>query len=244
MHIHTETFCSPKQGCTWADYEDAYYPNYLFNQWSDTFRCAVADGATETVFCEQWARLLVKAYCEEKLRLQHLIADLRCLQQQWSLDVNQLILPWYAEPKRLQGAYSTLLGLTLQQKNNLAEVIAIGDSCLFHIHAEQLKNCFPLQRVQQFTHTPSLLPSNYQAEVMNNNVDYQRFKWFERDEFYLMTDALAYWFLEEYEKHAKPWHLLRQLTQSYFLTWISQLRNMKKLQDDDLTLMRVLVLSE
>ena len=242
MHITVETFCLPKQECTWTDYEDAYYPKYLSNQRMDTFKCAVSDGATETVFCDKWAQLLVKAYCENKLEKNNWLTGLRQLQYQWYREVNSKSLPWYIEQKRLAGACATFVGLTLYNQRHLAEVVAIGDSCLFQIRAEQLKQCLPLQQAKQFNHTPFLLSS---CILPNENlikiICYEQFTWFNKDEFYLMTDALALWFLQEHERCNKPWHTLRRLTHTGFADWVLQLKAIKKLQDDDITLMRVFV---
>lgn len=242
MHITVETFCTPRQGCTWADYEDAYYPKQVLRQTLDTFKCAVADGATETVFCDKWAYLLVKAYCENKLSKQHWLTDLRQLQYQWHKEVNGQSLPWYIEQKRLMGAYATFVGLTLYENYHLAEVIAIGDSCLFQIRAEQLNSCLPLQQAKQFNNTPFLISSHLLPdENLVKATHYEQLTWLRADEFYLMTDALALWFLQEYERCHKPWQILRQLTTSSFSNWVYQLKTLKKLQNDDITLMRIFI---
>lgn len=242
MRITVETFCSPKQGCTWADYEDAFYPKQRLQQTVETFKCAIADGATETVFCDKWAQILVKAYCDNHLNKSQWLTDLRQLQYQWHREVNEHPLPWYIEQKSVMGACATFLGLTLYDRCHLAEVIAIGDSCLSHIRAEQLNACLPLQRTNQFNHTPFLLSSCVLPdEKIVKTVHYEQLTWLSHDEFYLMTDALALWFLQEYERYNKPWQILRQLTAPNFINWVYQLKTLKKLQDDDITLMRIFI---
>ena len=60
------------------------------------------------------------------------------------------------------------------------------------------------------------------------------------DEFYLMTDALACWFLQMYEKKRQPWRTMRLLKQSDFEQGIAKLRNTKALRNDDVTLLHII----
>ena len=242
MYITAETFWLPKQGYALADYEDAYYPNYLIKQHVNIFRCAVADGATESSFAGQWAQLLVKAYCEDQLEIEDFNYYLPKLQQQWISQVTAKPLPWYAEEKLQQGAFSALVGLTLYQQPPIGKVFAIGDSCLFQIRQEKLNHCSPLSHSQQFNNNPSLLSSNVSHNKhLAENIHQITLHWQPGDEFYLMTDALAYWFLHHYEQHHHPWQSLRQLTQHNFKDWIIRLIATQHLSNDDVTLMRILL---
>jgi hypothetical protein len=69
--------------------------------------------------------------------------------------------------------------------------------------------------------------------------------WIEGDVFYLMTDALACWFLRQVEVGNKPLEDLREyasLTEpSRFLTWIESLRDKGLVRNDDSTLLRISV---
>ncbi len=242
MHIVAETFWLPKQGYQSSDYEDAYYPSSLVNQQLNTFSCAVADGATESSFSDQWAQLLVKAYCESKLKIDSFSHHLLSLQQQWLTQVTAQPLPWYAEEKLRQGAFAALVGLTLYQQPQVGKALAIGDSCLFQVRKEQLNKRFPMTHSQQFNNTPSLLSSNNLYNKHLAKYLYQiKMNWQRGDEFYLMTDALAYWFLHNYEQQRHPWQALRQLTQHNFNEWIIQLRTTQQLGNDDVTVMRILL---
>lgn len=242
MQITAETFWLPKQGYALSDYEDAYYPNSFIKQQVSIFRCAVADGATESSFAGQWARLLVKAYCEDKLKGDDFNYHLPKLQQQWLSQVTAQPLPWYAEEKLQQGAFSALVGLTLYQQPRTGKVLAIGDSCLFQVRQENLIHCFPLTHSQQFNNNPSLLSSNVLYNKHLAEHIYQiNIKWQRGDEFYLMTDALAYWFLHNYEQQSQPWQTLRHLIQSNFKDWIIKLIAAQHLSNDDVTLMRILL---
>jgi len=234
MHIIAESFWLPKQGHTPQQYEDAYYPLGDVNQTLPRFRCAVADGATEASFADKWAQLLVKGYCEhDNLQLQ-----LPKLQQQWYQHVKNIPLPWYAEAKLSKGAFATLIGLTLYS-NQLCQALAMGDSCLFHLQQTHQLRCFPLTDSQQFDNQPPLLASA-DTQSLNQCVHLETI-WQPGDEFYLMTDALAYWFLSAYEQHHQPWQQIQQLTQKSFKSWIAQLRAEQQIANDDVTVLRVIV---
>jgi hypothetical protein len=239
MQIVAETFWLPKHGNTPAEYEDAFFPKKKFNQDVKLFRTAIADGATETSFSKEWANLLVQKCCMINDKKQF-IQDLPELQTQWYAEVKNKDLPWYAQEKFYIGAYSTILALKLEE--NTYDVMAIGDTCLFHIRGEQLENCFPLTDSKQFNDRPVLLSSyaNNNEGILKNILGKSGLKWQQGDEFYLMTDALACWFLEAYEKKSRPWAKIRALKPGNFKNFIAKLRSSKALHNDDVTLVRVI----
>jgi hypothetical protein len=69
--------------------------------------------------------------------------------------------------------------------------------------------------------------------------------WGCEDLFFLMTDALACWFLKEREQGNKPWHILRDLDtqgQASFKQFVSDLRTQQQMKNDDVTLVRIDIL--
>ena len=168
------------------------------------------------------------------------IQDLPELQKQWYAEVVKKDMPWYAQEKFYIGAYSTILSFKLEE--NSYDLISIGDSCFFHIRAEQLENSFPLTHSEQFNDRPLLLSSyaNNNEEIMENILGKSGWKWKTGDEFYLMTDALACWFLGETETESRPWAKIRALKQGNFKHFIAKLRSTKELRNDDVTLIRVI----
>jgi len=238
MQIVAETFWLPKDGNTPAEYEDAFFPQTKFNQDVKRFKTAIADGATETSFSKEWANLLVQKCCMVNDKKQF-IQDLPKLQTQWYAENNKN-MPWYAQEKFYIGAYSTILSLQISE--DTYEIMGIGDSCLFHIRGEQLENCFPLTHSEQFNDRPLLLSSyaNNNDEMMGKIIGQSGIKWEKGDEFYLMTDALACWFLKATEKKSRPWAKIRALKPGNFKHFIAKLRNSKALHNDDVTLVRVI----
>jgi hypothetical protein len=70
--------------------------------------------------------------------------------------------------------------------------------------------------------------------------------WYDSDVFYVMTDALALWFLRNYEAGGTPWTDLAQVCQSdaEFQQWAEERRTVGELDNDDLALVCVRVLGE
>lgn len=247
MHIRTRVFWLPKGGNTRQEYEDACWPEEEIDQQTDSFRCAIADGATETSFSRQWARLMVRAAgthkpCEAPIT--DVNSWLTPLRHEWNEKTSYKQLPWYAEEKRRLGAFATLLCLTVtgSDTGRRWESIDVGDSCCFQVRDDQLIAAFPLNDYRQFNTRPTLLSSNREsAQDANPLVTHRAGCWETGDTFYLATDALASWFLRRAEEGAKPWRLLDVLFEPprMFEPWVRQRRQSGGMRNDDVTLLRV-----
>jgi hypothetical protein len=250
MNVLSEAFWVPKAGNTTDEYEDAFWPTRQIDSSAEGFICAVADGATETSFSGIWANILVRAYCKRDLSNSVLFKSLPKLQKTWRELVGTKPLPWYAEEKLRSGAFSSILGLTLVSALRKGgrpakwEAMAVGDSCLFQVRDRRLIAAFPLEHSRDFNSRPSLLSSNPEY---NNSlariISRKKGRWEAGDEFYLMTDALACWFLNAVEQHEDWWELISNLGTSAqvapFTDWISELRKTGLIRNDDVTLLRV-----
>jgi hypothetical protein len=250
MHILAQAFWLPKAGNSKEEYEDAFWPERQIDQSAEAFSFAVADGATETSFSGLWAKMLVRAYCRGKLAERKLFKSLPALQKRWLECVSKPPLPWFAEEKLRSGAFSSIVGLTIRhdtsRNGELArwKALAIGDSCLFQVRGNKLITSFPYTDSGQFNSRPSLLSSNpiYNDGILNSGMQ-KSGSLDEGDTFYLMTDALACWFLRAVELNQKPWEILRDFATSdemaSFSDWIANLRKAHLIRNDDVTLLRV-----
>src|SRR6202020_1125818 len=106
MRIDCKTFWLPKVGNEVDDYEDAFSPTEDVQGEQTKFRCAVADGATESSFAGLWAKLLAEGHVEEKP-----LADLRSL---FKSQIDGKNLSWFAEAKADLGAFAAIIGLELE----------------------------------------------------------------------------------------------------------------------------------
>lgn len=186
---------------------------------------AVADGATTYSYSQEWANILCTEQAKRPLAdVDDLMARLPSWQTAWQAAIQDRIndLPWFAAAKVEQGAFSTFLQLTLHPDGTW-QALAIGDSCLVQCRKGKLvwRNgdyafSFPLQTSEAFSARPYLLPTR---PDMNSRVrEYFREtqgKWQAGDEFLLMTDALAAWFVRETEQSRFPQDVLRAFVEHH-----------------------------
>lgn len=257
MYIHCEGFTCPKDGASDAQNDDAYNPRNngphgLTESNAHLFRCAIADGATESLFAGGWAARLTRAFERGRLDPNRRECHLARIQKSWTRFLRAQQLPWYAEAKAESGSFATLLGLELHHSQSSSSegtarwtATALGDSCLFLVRNHLLETAFPLTKADEFDNQPYLVASN---EKLN-----KRFKeWLKTEEgelrngdiFYLMTDALSFWFLREFEAGNRPWATLSDIGTNdgevpRFAEWISSLRAEDDRMNDDATLLRI-----
>lgn len=260
MQILVEGFWLPKDGNSEEEYEDALSHRKVQGKLARKEpRFAVADGATESSFSGLWAQLLVDSNSRAPLSAANVRRRVEVLGERWLDQVTTKPLPWYAERKVQQGAFSTFLGLSLENHASEASsggvwtAFAIGDSCLFQVRDSELVACFPVEHADQFGYHPLLLSSIPQR----NNVVWERLnelerteRWLPGDTFFLMTDALAQWFLGKAEQAEQPWLTLKQLMgqsdlpmfSDQFERWVNTVRDANKMRNDDITLLLVTML--
>ncbi len=253
MRITTQSFWLPKAGNSPDEYEDAFWPPEPVGEWEgDRFRCAVADGATETSFSALWAGMLVREFCRQS-RLSQFLNSLPRYRKGWFQKVTEKPLPWYAEEKVRSGAFSSLLGLTIQHAAPDQEhfatwnAIAVGDSCLFQMRTHDLLAAVPLTHSEQFSSRPYLLGTSGQSNLqIREHLVLCDGVCEPGDTFYLMTDALACWFLRRQEEDTATFDYLSDIRdKSLFEEFVREQRMHKDLEDkpylrnDDVTLFRI-----
>ena len=244
MRIYIDAFRTQKAGNTEAEYEDAFWSR---DQSSvilpgQTVRIAVADGATDAVFSGLWARLLVKAYGRRHMTGETVADHLVRAARVWDRVVKRHSLPWYAEEKARNGTYAALLGLELTQTANGASgtwsALSCGDCCFFHLRSSELLRAFPVDRAACFSNSPVLCGSHPETRGLEGLVTAAG-DWQEGDCFYLMSDALALWFITCCEQGLVPAQILRDVTlakEPGFDEWIAGLRQQRAIKNDDCTL--------
>jgi hypothetical protein len=244
--FYIDSFHTQKAGNTASEYEDAFWmPVPTAGLREEGMRIAVADGATDAMYSGLWARLLVKAYGKHRMTGETAQDHLSRAAQVWDRAVGRRPLPWYAEEKARSGAYAALIGLELSRgadgDSGSWSALACGDSCFFHLRHDALLESFPLTRSDEFSSMPFLLGSHPRSrglEGMRSGGG----TWQEGDCFYLMSDALASWFLTRCEAGDVPWQALRDVTiakQPTFEEWIFSLRRERAVKNDDCTLIGI-----
>ena len=256
MRVRTRAHMLHKAGNAATEYEDAYDYVCAPDAVAPIHRFAVADGATEASFSALWATKLVRAYCNGEIGAPTLAAALENLQQEWLAQVSAVspTAQWYVEEKLKHGAFSALVGLTLQEERDEQRqrpgagrwhALAVGDSCLFQVRGEELLVRFPVSCAEEFNNRPFLLSSNPAGnDALVEHTHTFAGEWAAGDCFYLMTDAMAHWFLQGYERGGRPWQTLAQLndgtSETAFTEFISAARAAQTLRNDDVTVLSVI----
>lgn len=242
MRLSYRVFCLPKSGSSSEEYEDAFAPQDSLELEAKEFRCAIADGATETSFSGLWARILCEAYIAKNF-------DLNKLQEEWHASVDKKELPWYAEQKLESGAFSSILGLKLkEEKKSISwSARAIGDSCFMHFREGRLLTSLPLENWQDFDYTPLLLSTRPESNqgVIEKQVE-KTGSCRSGDIIYLMTDAISKWFLRRNTELGDALAITEQIsTQEEFVQLVASQRAARDsgghpmMPNDDVTWTRI-----
>lgn len=258
MDIDWSTFWLPKEGNAKEECEDAFFSRRALHEDPHVATFAVADGATQSMLSRQWANLLVRRFCRRRSRSS--VIDEGFLEQahqvweRWRSGylhrraAEDRPIQWYEDEGLRAGAFATLLGLTLIEDPQMWIVTAVGDSCAFHVRKDQLRAAFPIRDSMDFGNRPPLICSNRSRnEALLKVVQQTTGNLRSGDRFYLATDALACWFLQQCEAGEQPWQELDQLTTGSrpeaFEELLSDLRREGLLRNDDVVLMSIRVVS-
>ncbi len=191
---------------------------------------ALSDGATESSFAREWAKELVNTFVNRDG--EDWLSPLQVTWQQWLKNQN---LSWFAKRKAEKGAYATFLSLEIRTDLSW-QALAVGDSCLFVVRDRHFQTSFPLQNSYEFNNRPKLIGTH--AKAQNINFFKINGKAQIGDRFYLTTDAIACWILQQIESFQNPWLKLDQISsQELFANWINELRDQHAIANDDTTLL-------
>jgi hypothetical protein len=230
----------PKHGHTDDEYEDAWAADPASG------RFAVADGATESSFAALWARLLAEAFLTASTPADS-SAWLDEPRRRWAAEVMGLELPWFAEMKRDQGAFATLLGLSIRLpvggRPGVWRTEAVGDTCLVRVRKNRFVRAFPLKKSADFGNQPHLIGSLASPPPALERASGSLVV---GDQLFMMTDALAHWFLRTNERRGRPWEVVADLLmaeqpQEDFAALVEGLREGGALHNDDVTLIAIAI---
>ncbi len=233
----------PKFGNSVEECEDSF----SIKKTKQFLKIAISDGATESSFAKEWADILVKELATlSDMSGKKLIAKLPKLREKWLAEVTKNPLPWYAEAKLEKGAFSTILCLKLDYKKQSYDCIAIGDCCLFHVRGKELISSFPVQHASAFSNNPFLLSTRSDDDsILKVHIEEIKSRIIEQEDYlFIMSDALAHWFMKECEEGERPWEILIGLSEdsdAAFEDWLDELRKSKEIKNDDTTLIIIKV---
>lgn len=221
------TYAVPKAGGDEGDYEDA--AAVAVGDWPVC--AAVADGATESVFARAWAKRLVRGVVQEGATTAEAFQDASAQwQAEWAASARERAIdrPWYVAAKAAEGAFATVLGLSLHADGRW-RAVAVGDCCLFHLRDDALIQSWPFEAADAFTNRPALVPSQPAQDAPAP--DAATGSWRAGDSFLLATDAVAAWLMR-----SDP-IAVRTLTSDDFRGRVEAARADGTLRNDDATLL-------
>lgn len=216
-------------------------------------RFCIADGATEGFGSRYWARLLVKHWTRSERPIitpEQLISWATALGSRFERHWRRRKLPWFAEEKAQSGAFAAFVGLNFieSQEQLYWQAVAIGDACLVLLRHNTVITSFPLDNPEDFGFRPVLLPSNSNGrQRILDRVEIRSAPVNAADSFYLLTDAIAVWFLRAAksapEEITKLEQMLDRGKHTELAEFLNSARSNGALRNDDIGIVRVQAVS-
>jgi len=239
----TFTFLAPKSDSNAAECEDALSVN------AGRLRFCIADGATEGFASRRWARLLVKHWTRSErpvLTREQLCGWVAALGSRFDRYWQRRVLPWFAEEKARSGAFAAFVCLVFLESQGQWhwQAIAIGDSCLVVLRHEAIVASFPLDDPEAFGFRPVLLPSDQAVQLKTmEQIEVISAPAASGDTFFLLTDAVAAWFLRcakcAPDEIARLEYLLQCGNHKALCDFIDKQRSNNRLRNDDVGIIMV-----
>lgn len=232
MKVSIKGFITCKSAEQYIDCAD----NYAVNK--NSHRFSVSDGVSKSFFPKVWSEILVTQFVDRTdLKESELI---RICQDEWQKRIDEIVsLPetkWHTRTlyNRREPALATFVGLQFFEKEKKWSASALGDSFLFFVpkgfkdYQKELVKLSSKSEPIVFDNFPDYLTSigkshKGRAKEKGGNL--------KDGTFYLMTDALAEWFLKEGENAIGKITVWKN--QSDFERFIAQAIDENQLTNDD-----------
>lgn len=175
-------------------------------------RFAIADGASGSTFSDIWARALTETFVNSRIDLfgdtdgimNKMVSTSR---DYWYENINWKALPWFLKNKSISGSYSTFLALQIKKVTGILKFksISVGDSCMFILDGNRIKDSFPIKFPGEFGSNPKLIWSGQGSPVKKSlKVPEPELLEFsgnlEKDQTVILaTDAAAKWIMDDTE---------------------------------------------
>lgn len=230
MKINIKGFITSKKSELYSDCAD----NYAINREHNKF--AISDGVSKSFFPKIWSDILVKKYVDQKdWKDEEFIIE---CQKEWQSKIDEIVnqpeTKWFTKSQynRKDSALATFVGLQFIESEQKWIAQALGDSFLFFIPKDSNKI-----EIQLSSKSEPIIFDNFPDYLSSIGSSHKGEKKPVRGEkiregtFYLMTDALAEWFLLNTEQAKQTLDNIK--TQEQYLETIANERNASRLNDDD-----------
>ena len=230
MKVNIKGFITSKKSELYSDCADNYAVNIEYNKF------AISDGVSKSFFPKIWSDILANKYVNQKdWNDEEFIIE---CQKEWQTKIVEIVsqpeTKWFTKSQysRKDPALATFVGLQFLETEQKWIAQALGDSFLFFIPKGSTEIDTKLSSKSEpivFDNFPDYLSSignSHKGE--KKPIKGEKIK---EGTFYLMTDALAEWFLKDTELAIPK---LRNIqNQEQFLITIEDERNTNRLNDDD-----------
>lgn len=233
MKVSIKGFITCKSAEQYIDCAD----NYAVNKSSHRF--SVSDGVSKSFFPKVWSEILVTQFVERiDLKENELI---KSCQEEWQKRIEEIVsLPntkWFTKSQynRKDPALATFVGLQFFEKERKWSASALGDSFLFFV-PKGFKD-YQKELVKLSSKTEPIVFDNfpdYLTSIGDNHkgtLEKLRSQKIVDGTFYLMTDALAEWFIKEGENAIGKITVWQ--SQADFARFISQAIEENQMTNDD-----------
>lgn len=247
------SFSISKAGNTEAENEDAVFPMSGIGKSNNgtTESFLVADGATQTSFSGLWARILVETCANTSLSEGNFLRAIRTAQGSWQGAMKPVELPWHAQEKLRQGAFSALAWLEIKHfplhpaSAFMWNALAVGDCCLFIARNRDFFLSLPLQDHKEFSNSPILVPSKSEkTETIKGRIQTARGSLKMGDQLLLGSDAISSWIMRRSPE--ERFEFLKMLSVSKnrktpvnFDYWVNDQRKKNEIKNDDTSLIYI-----
>jgi hypothetical protein len=234
MQISIKGYITSKESELFYDCAD----RYAYNKSQNKF--AISDGVSKSFFPKIWADVLVNKWVDSK-EFDEAQFILDC-QKDWLNQVTEIVnkpdAKWFTKNafNRKESGLATFVGLRFYKKKKewFWKADALGDSFLFFVPKkikDFSKECIVLSSKQEpivFDNFP-----DYLSSLGNNHKGEKHLKEnpLTSGTFYLMTDALAEWFLNEKDNAISKINVWQN--QKDFERFVDEERHNEKLGNDD-----------
>lgn len=208
--------------------------NYSVNETHHKF--SISDGVSQSFFPKVWSEILVNKYVNQKdWKNEEFIIE---CQKEWQSKIDEIVnqpeTKWFTKSQynRKDPALATFVGLQFLESDQKWIAQALGDSFLFFIPKNSTEIDIQLSSKKE----PTVF-DNFPDYFSSNSIHQQKGKVKIKERpivegtFYLMTDALAEWFLLNTEQAKQTLDNIK--TQEQYLETIANERSANRLNDDD-----------
>ena len=232
MKISIKGFITCKSAEQYIDCAD----NYAV--YKNTHKFAVSDGVSKSFFPKIWSEILVTNFVERTNLKQ--VELIKVCQEQWQKRIDEIVsLPdtkWFTKSQynRKDPALATFVGLQFFEKEKKWSASALGDSFFFFVpmgykdYQKELVKLSSKVEPIEFDNFPDYLTSigdSHKGRPIEKSGNLRN------GTFYLMTDALAEWFINEGENAIGKITLWK--SQADFERFITQAIDDNHLTNDD-----------